>query len=67
MIGFEVEVGEPQDYPSVRHVTITFAGVPVFSDLVYDTVPGDTRSEEQARQNALNLFAYRLARAVAQQ
>jgi len=57
-----IEVGEPAAGMNVRRASILLDGVPIFSEIVYDTDEGGARTEEQARLNITRLFGSRLAR-----
>lgn len=62
LLEFRVEVGEPAAGINARRASLVLDGIPVFSEVVYDTDAGGQRSEEQAKRNITLLFANRLSR-----
>ena len=56
-----IETDEPQSDPYVRWASLKLNGVTIFRDLVYDSTP-DERTDEQAAQNLLRVFAHRLGK-----
>lgn len=58
----EIETGEPETYHSGRWASIKLGGHVVYQDFVYDVDPEGNRTAEQAEQNILSMFGYRLSR-----
>lgn len=59
-VNFKVEAGKIMDNPAGRWMRLMLSGVEVFSEFVYDTDREGNRTEEQAKENLLRVFAYRL-------
>jgi hypothetical protein len=59
-IEFKVEAGKIMDSPAGRWMRLMLSGVEVFSEFVYDTDREGNRTELQAKENLIHVFAYRL-------
>lgn len=56
----EVELGEPQSHPLARWATLRMHGIEIFTYFVYDCDKDGNRSDEQAVENLMKVFASRL-------
>jgi hypothetical protein len=57
---FAIETGEPETEVHARPARITFNGITVYSEVVYDTDEHGHRTAAQAERNVSLLFVERL-------